>query len=69
MKHKIVILILLFAGFAQAQEETKSYAFTLQEAIAFAIQNNYKALEYHTRAMATVKGIAELEKNLNNPSK
>ncbi|WP_413999905.1 TetR/AcrR family transcriptional regulator [Flavobacterium sp. W1B] len=27
----------------------------------------YGALEYHTRAMATEKGIAELEKNLLNP--
>jgi hypothetical protein len=26
-----------------------------------------EALEYHTRAMATEKGIAELEKNLLNP--
>jgi AcrR family transcriptional regulator len=26
-----------------------------------------EALEYHTRAMATVKGIVELEKNLRNP--
>ena len=44
MKQKIVILILLFAGFVQAQEEKKNYSFSLQEAIEYAIQNNYKAI-------------------------
>jgi hypothetical protein len=28
-----------------------------------------EALEYHTRAMATQKGIIELEKHLQNPNK
>lgn len=40
---------------------------TASERDAYGIE--LEALEYHTRAMATVKGIAELEKNLNNPSK
>ena len=44
MKHKIVILILLFVSFVNAQEEKKEYSFTLQEAINYAIQNNYKAI-------------------------
>ena len=44
MKHKIVILILLFVSFVEAQEAKKEYSFTLQEAIDYAIQNNYKAI-------------------------
>lgn len=44
MKHKIVMLLLLFVSFVNAQEEKKSYSFSLQEAIDFAIQNNYKAI-------------------------
>jgi len=38
---------------------------TKSEREAFALE--MQALEYHTRAMATAKGIAELEKNLINP--
>ena len=38
---------------------------TRSEREAFALELH--ALEYHTRAMATPKGIAELEKNLINP--
>lgn len=38
---------------------------TRSEREAFALE--MEALEYHTRAMATEKGIAELEKHLNNP--
>ena len=38
---------------------------TRSEREAFALE--MQALEYHTRAMATPKGIAELEKNLLNP--
>ncbi|NJM79132.1 MAG: TolC family protein [Flavobacterium sp.] len=44
MKHKIVMLLLLFVSFVKAQEEKKNYSFSLQEAIDFAIQNNYKAI-------------------------
>lgn len=32
-----------------------------------AYEMEFKALEYHTRAIATAKGITELEKHLNNP--
>jgi AcrR family transcriptional regulator len=39
---------------------------TRSEREAFALE--LEALEYHTRAMATEKGIAELEKNLLNPN-
>ncbi len=44
MKQTIVILTLLFASFGHAQEDKKAYSFSLQEAIDFAIQNNYKAI-------------------------
>lgn len=39
---------------------------TRSEREAFALEMH--ALEYHTRAMATEKGLAELEKNLLNPN-
>lgn len=38
---------------------------TLLEKDAYEME--FKALEYHTRAIATTQGIAELEKHLNNP--
>ena len=44
MKHKIVILLLLFVSFVSAQEEKQTYSFSLEEAISYALQNNYKAI-------------------------
>ena len=44
MKHKIVILLLLFVSFVSAQEEKQTYSFSLEEAINYALQNNYKAI-------------------------
>jgi DNA-binding transcriptional ArsR family regulator len=38
---------------------------TISEKEAFDLEQD--ALEYHTRAMATEKGILELEKQLKNP--
>lgn len=43
MKQTIIITLLLFVGFANAQEKEK-YAFTLDQAIEHALQNNYKAI-------------------------
>jgi outer membrane protein TolC len=43
MKQTIIITLLLFVGFANAQEKEK-YAFTLDQAIEHAQQNNYKAI-------------------------
>lgn len=49
MKTKILLLFLLLIGFANAQEniknpETKNYNFTLEQAIAHALTNNYSAI-------------------------
>ncbi|KIX21087.1 transporter [Flavobacterium sp. 316] len=44
MKHKIIIIFLLFASLINAQEEKKSYSLSLQEAIEHALQNNYTAI-------------------------
>ena len=43
MKQTIIITLLLFVSFANAQEKEK-YAFTLDQAIEHALQNNYKAI-------------------------
>lgn len=44
MKNRLLILFLVVASFAKGQEEKKINTFSLEEAIAFAIQNNYKAI-------------------------
>lgn len=43
MKNKIILAFLLLVGFLQAQEQKKSYSFSLQQAIDHALQNNYSA--------------------------
>lgn len=45
MKKQIVIVLLLFASFLQAQEAKKeSYSFSLKQAIEHAVKNNYSAI-------------------------
>lgn len=44
MKQKIIITFLLFASLIQAQKTEEKYSFTLEQAIEFALQNNYKAI-------------------------
>jgi outer membrane protein TolC len=44
MKNKLMLTLLLFAGFLQAQDKKESFSFTLKEAIDHAIQNNYSAI-------------------------
>lgn len=44
MKQIIVLTLLLLASFGNAQNEKKSYSFTLDEAITHALQNNYSAI-------------------------
>lgn len=44
MKQKIIITFLLFASLIQAQKSEVKYSFTLEQAIEFALQNNYKAI-------------------------
>jgi outer membrane protein len=44
MKNKFLLLILLSIGVLQAQDKKETYSFTLQQAIDYAIQNNYSAI-------------------------
>jgi outer membrane protein len=44
MKNKLLLITLLFVSLLQAQDQKKSYSFSLKEAISHAIQNNYSAI-------------------------
>jgi outer membrane protein len=44
MKNKIILTLLLFASMLQAQEEKKSYSFSLDQAITHATTNNRSAI-------------------------
>jgi outer membrane protein len=44
MKNKILITLLLFVSYLQAQEKKASYSFSLKQAIDHAVQNNYQAI-------------------------
>ena len=44
MKNKIIITLLLFVSYLQAQEKKASYSFSLKQAIDHAVQNNYQAI-------------------------
>lgn len=44
MKNKIILTLLLFASIMQAQEEKKSYTFSLDQAITHATTNNRSAI-------------------------
>lgn len=44
MKQKLIVTLLLLSFLGQAQEKQKTYSFTLQEAIAYAVENNYSAI-------------------------
>lgn len=44
MKNKLIIILLLTVGFLQAQDQKQSYSFSLQQAIEYAIKNNYASI-------------------------
>lgn len=44
MKNKIIVTLLLFASIVQAQEEKKSYTFSLDQAVTHATTNNRSAI-------------------------
>ncbi|HCQ13497.1 TolC family protein [Flavobacterium sp.] len=44
MKNKIILTLLLFASIVQAQEEKKSYSFSLDQAVTHATTNNRSAI-------------------------
>ena len=44
MKKQITLLLLLIASILQAQDQKQSYSFSLDQAIAHALENNYSAI-------------------------
>lgn len=44
MKHSIILTLLLFVSFSNAQEKKETYSFTLDQAIEHALKNNYAAI-------------------------
>ena len=44
MKHSILITLLFFISFSNAQEKKETYSFTLNQAIEHALKNNYAAI-------------------------
>lgn len=44
MKNKLLLILISFVSFVQAQDQKQSYSFSLQQAIEHALQNNYSAI-------------------------
>lgn len=44
MRHKIILAVLWFVSLSYAQEEKKQFSFSLDEAINYALENNYTAI-------------------------
>jgi outer membrane protein len=44
MRTKLLIILISFVSFTQAQDQKQSYSFSLQQAIEHALQNNYSAI-------------------------
>lgn len=44
MKQILILTFLLFVGILNAQEKKEKYSFTLEQAIEYALQNNYKVI-------------------------
>ncbi|WNM19851.1 TolC family protein [Flavobacterium capsici] len=44
MKNKLLLILISFVSFAQAQDQKQSYSLSLQQAIEHALQNNYSAI-------------------------
>jgi outer membrane protein len=44
MKNKITLILLLIAGALQAQDQKQSYSFSLEQAIAHALESNYSSI-------------------------
>ncbi|CAM3777309.1 TolC family protein [Flavobacterium cucumis] len=73
MTKKFIVLLLLFSLFSLAQEEKELYNFSLQQAIEYAIQNNYTTINANRDIEAAKKkkwetttiGLPQLNANLN----
>jgi outer membrane protein len=73
MKRKLLLLLLVLANVGMAQEAKKSYNFTLKEAIAHALENNYAAINSSRDIEAAKKkkwetttiGLPQINSNIN----
>lgn len=73
MKNKRYLILLLFSIVLSAQNQPQSYAFTLQEAIQHAIENNYSAINANRDVQAAQKkkwetttiGLPQISGNVN----
>jgi outer membrane protein TolC len=73
MKKTLIITLLFITSFIKAQEEKKSYSFTLDQAIAHALENNYTAINASRDIDAAKKrkwetttiGLPQLNANVN----
>lgn len=73
MKYKLILVTLLFANLFFAQEKQESYSFTLDEAIAHALENNYQVLNAERDIQAAIKkkwettaiGLPQIDGNIN----
>ena len=73
MKRKLILLVLVLFNIGMAQETKKSYNFTLKEAIAHALENNYAAINSSRDIEAAKKkkwetttiGLPQINSNIN----
>lgn len=73
MKRKLILLVLVLFNIGMAQETKKSYNFTLKEAIAHALENNYAAINSSRDIKAAKKkkwetttiGLPQINSNIN----
>ncbi|MBS1536032.1 MAG: TolC family protein [Bacteroidetes bacterium] len=73
MKNKLYLILVLFSIVMQGQNQPQSYAFTLQEAISHAIENNYSAINASRDVQAAQKkkwetttiGLPQISGNVN----
>jgi len=73
MKRKLLLLLVAIATAGMAQESKKSYQFTLKEAIAHALENNYTAINANRDIEAAKKkkwetttiGLPQINSNIN----
>jgi outer membrane protein len=73
MKRKLLLLLLVLANVGMAQETKKSYNFSLKEAIAHALENNYAAINSSRDIEAAKKkkwetttiGLPQINSNIN----
>ena len=73
MKYKLILVTFLITNLFFAQEQQESYSFTLDEAIAHALENNYQVLNAERDIQAAIKkkwettaiGLPQVDANIN----